>query len=312
MATIKITQHGEQYELPVQNIVGYRMCASRFYDVPVKFNPLDDAPDVFDVEAGECIGIISGYALPNGVDRTSIYYRFDTSQYNKFMWTEHDPHRIDWVDFLSQIDFETPSKKGDGSKFLLLTALAGGILTLTSDNLLGKLTGGGVALASLAAYADYKLFNGFSFLGDEIGAMKVHKFIPVYSRVPSRGKPGRSNIHFAKGKSGVYLIKENGKTVYVGQSQTDLYRTAIRHFQEWNDKQQPQRITYKNNLESKRYTIRIVLVSPTRAVKLEEGLIKKYRPRDNFEKLSYIDQPSSAVNKIVKEYQEEYADEVPF
>jgi Uri superfamily endonuclease len=34
-----------------------------------------------------------------------------------------------------------------------------------------------------------------------------------------------------KGKSGVYVIRENGETVYVGSSVGRLYETLTRHFQ---------------------------------------------------------------------------------
>ena len=145
--------------------------------------------------------------------------------------------------------------------------------------------------------------------------MKAHKFIDVYKEKPKGDKPGKTNLSHAQGKSGVYLIKENGKIVYVGQSQTNLYRTAIRHFQEWNDKKSPDRVTYKNGLKRNRYTIRTVFTSPTRASKLEEALIRKHKPRDNFDKLQFLEESPKQKEKekgIINEYQQTYKDDVPF
>lgn len=106
--------------------------------------------------------------------------------------------------------------------------------------------------------------------------MRLTKFAPVY---PEKGK-----TNFAKfiGKSGVYIIRYNGKVVYVGMSKSDVYKTMIRHFQEWNDKQK--RVTYPQKPE---YRARVILCTPLQAVKLETALILKHRPRDNEQKIDF-------------------------
>lgn len=53
--------------------------------------------------------------------------------------------------------------------------------------------------------------------------MKVFKFIPPYNN------KGKSNFRTAVNQSGIYLIKENGKLVYVGKSGYNLYKTMHRH-----------------------------------------------------------------------------------
>lgn len=147
------------------------------------------------------------------------------------------------------------------------------------------------------------------------GRIQKIRYIPVYKELPTDGRPGKLNIGFAKGKSGVYLIKEDGVIVYVGQSSSDLYTTISRHFQQWIDNGR-ERITYDSNLHRYRYTVRIVFVSPTRALRLEEALIRKHRPRDNSFKLHQIElYPAEEMKQqeILQEYEDTWTDVVaPF
>lgn len=113
-----------------------------------------------------------------------------------------------------------------------------------------------------------------------IGKMNTHRFIPVFKRLPKDGT--KYNIGFTKGKTGVYIIKENGIIVYIGYSYTDLYPTITRHFQNWNHRYQ-RVVTYANLVDSNRYTIRVVLTHPNKAKQLEEALTTKYQPRDNYD-----------------------------
>jgi hypothetical protein len=82
-------------------------------------------------------------------------------------------------------------------------------------------------------------------------------------------------------QSGVYQIKEvaTGNIVYVGFSANNLYRTILRHFQQWTDKSRAEktRFTYAKT----GYTVRVLLCNPERAAQLEKALIQKYNPRDN-------------------------------
>jgi len=105
--------------------------------------------------------------------------------------------------------------------------------------------------------------------------MKVFKFLPPY-------RPGgKTTFPDSKKRTGVYLIKENGKLVYIGYSASDLYKTMYRHFQEWNDRTQQIRITYYNKLKTHTYTVRIIYCTTKQAARLEGALILKYQPRDN-------------------------------
>lgn len=115
--------------------------------------------------------------------------------------------------------------------------------------------------------------------------MKKSKFFPVYRITDDRQR--RTNLASAKGKAGVYLIKERGKIVYIGHSASDLYKTALRHFQSWTDPTQ-ERVTYEGKpLDN--YTIRLVITTPKQAPALEKKLILRHNPRDNWQKYeSYI------------------------
>lgn len=94
---------------------------------------------------------------------------------------------------------------------------------------------------------------------------------------PDRGKLNKL-IRDAKGKTGVYLIKENNKVVYVGYSASDLYKTLTRHFQKWNDKQY--RVTY--DVWKENYKVKILYTKKNKVRNLECDMYHKYKPRDNF------------------------------
>ena len=87
-----------------------------------------------------------------------------------------------------------------------------------------------------------------------------------------------SRLGFARRKSGVYLIRSQrtGKIVYIGHSGYDIYKTCLRHFQQWNDKTQV-RVTYPRH----GYRVRMVFCTPKQAARLEKYLILKLRPKDN-------------------------------
>lgn len=104
--------------------------------------------------------------------------------------------------------------------------------------------------------------------------MKKFKFLPPYAA------PGKTNFPATQNRSGVYLIKENNKLVYVGMSGRNLYKTLYRHFETWEHKQQ-EVTTYKTRLNRHKYTVRVILCTPGQAARLERLLILKYNPRDN-------------------------------
>ena len=102
--------------------------------------------------------------------------------------------------------------------------------------------------------------------------MKKSRFFPPYAT------NGSSNLRKFNNRSGVYIIKEenSGELLYIGYSATNIYKTAIRHFQSWEDRTQVRTTFPKNG-----YSIRIILCTPDRAAILEAALIKKYSPADN-------------------------------
>lgn len=109
--------------------------------------------------------------------------------------------------------------------------------------------------------------------------MKVFKFLPPYTA------QGRTTFPQSKDRSGVYLIKENGKIVYVGYSAKNLYKTMYRHFQTWNHFLQ-EIVSYKDRLKKNKYTVRVIFCTPNQAARLERMLIVKLKPRDNAVKYS--------------------------
>jgi excinuclease UvrABC nuclease subunit len=104
--------------------------------------------------------------------------------------------------------------------------------------------------------------------------MKVSRFVKPYRST------GKTTLPELVNKSGVYLIKENSRLVYVGMSLSNLYRTMYRHFEQWNHDGQSV-VTYVNKMKKNDYTVRVILCTKAQATRLEKTLIKKHRPRDN-------------------------------
>lgn len=134
--------------------------------------------------------------------------------------------------------------------------------------------------------------------------MKVQKFIAPYNKFD---KPTLQN---SWKKSGVYLIKEDDKIVYVGHSKSNLYKTMYRHFQKWDSHQT--RATYKaKGNKRKKYKVRIILTTPKQAERLERVLCKKYNPRDM--KYKYLQLELDLKDKqLEKDYFIQPVEEVPF
>ncbi len=125
--------------------------------------------------------------------------------------------------------------------------------------------------------------------------MKKSRFKPPY-----KSDAKKTNFRKSVKKAGVYIIKSRstGKILYIGHSKSDLYTTMYRHFQSWEDVQK--RTVYKNrNL----YLVRVVYTSPQKAFKLEQALIKKYKPKDNPFKTALIGDKEykKEIEKYIKE-----------
>jgi hypothetical protein len=143
--------------------------------------------------------------------------------------------------------------------------------------------------------------------------MKVFKFLPPYKM------GGRTNFPQIKKRTGVYLIKENGKITYVGQSGSDLYKTLYRHFQFWSDREYKNgraipaqyRVSYQSRLKRNKYTVRVIYCTAAQAVKLERYLIKKINPRDNEVKYEQY-QINYQDNAAYESYTAAEVDDCPF
>lgn len=105
--------------------------------------------------------------------------------------------------------------------------------------------------------------------------MKIFKYLPPYQQNGKTTYPDRE-------RAGVYLIRENGVLVYVGESHNNVYRTLYRHFQTWSSKYQKVN-TYADRMKKNKYTVRVIYCTAKQAWSLEKSLIKKHSPRDNAE-----------------------------
>lgn len=120
-------------------------------------------------------------------------------------------------------------------------------------------------------------------------SQKLKAMIKIRKRkVYKDQETGKTNLTDLRGKAGVYTIWEGSKRVYIGHSRSDLYKTILRHFQEWRDRAQPTRISYRGKLNKHTYRVSGFLTKPTDAIPLETELLLKYRPRDNKGKINDV------------------------
>lgn len=109
----------------------------------------------------------------------------------------------------------------------------------------------------------------------------------TYRPVGSPGEAYPQWVRDLKGKSGVYVIREDGETVYVGSSVGRLYDTLTRHFQTWRrwkgfwkgqyGEGHDPGLTYPRD----RVEVAVRVTSPNDALDEEARLIRRLRPRDN-------------------------------
>lgn len=126
---------------------------------------------------------------------------------------------------------------------------------------------------------------------------KILKFkkLPIYKVLPEitgktpngefTTKDGKTNLYFLNKKKGLYSVFENGKLVYIGSSTSNLYKTIMRHFNYWQDSEQPKRISYKHRmLEGVKYEIEVAVYPESKVndiFLMEKNLISLKKPRDN-------------------------------
>lgn len=135
-----------------------------------------------------------------------------------------------------------------------------------------------------------------------MGKIFANDPVDVYSRKPTRATAGRTNLSKFREKAGVYFIVQEtlnakGKAietelVYVGMSTYDIYKTIMRHFQRWEDSEQPKRISYKSRIVRKSHNYKIAVVECSAAVAkaTERALIETYLPKDNKLKIEAIEE----------------------
>jgi hypothetical protein len=107
--------------------------------------------------------------------------------------------------------------------------------------------------------------------------------VTIYEQAPLKGQRyGKTTKAFQafRGKQGVYKIFEGRKLVYIGSSSSDIYKTILRKFQVWNDRQtrlyyNARRHTYKAEV------LAMPKATPTEILDTEYHLIQKAKPRDN-------------------------------
>lgn len=110
----------------------------------------------------------------------------------------------------------------------------------------------------------------------------------VYRKLGERGARYPEWVRELKGKSGVYVIREGGEVVYVGQSSAGkLYETLTRHFAAWRRWKGFWRHQYTEGhdpgltYERSKVEVAVRVLPPDRAVDEEARLIRRLQPRDN-------------------------------
>jgi hypothetical protein len=125
-----------------------------------------------------------------------------------------------------------------------------------------------------------------------------------YRPIGARGAPYPQWVRDLKGRSGVYLIRDDlsRELLYVGSSSRRLYDTLTRHFQVWRRYKSFWSGQYSEGhdpgltYDRARVEVAVHLTAPDDSLDEEARLIARLRPRDNL-----LGQPT-----------DEAADEVPF
>jgi hypothetical protein len=110
----------------------------------------------------------------------------------------------------------------------------------------------------------------------------------VYRPVGKRGEPYPDWLRALKGESGVYVIRQDGEVLYVGQSSAGrLYETLTRHLQSWRRWKGFWKGQYAEGhdpgltYDRDRVEVAVRVTSPDDALDEEARLIQRLRPRDN-------------------------------
>jgi hypothetical protein len=119
----------------------------------------------------------------------------------------------------------------------------------------------------------------------------------VYRPVGRPGEPYPRWLRRLKGKSGVYVIRQDGAPLYVGESHANrLPETLTRHFQLWRRAKSFWKGQYSEGhdpgvtYDRDAVEVAVRVTSPDEAIQEEARLIERLRPRDNL-----IGQPHTEV-----------------
>ena len=83
-------------------------------------------------------------------------------------------------------------------------------------------------------------------------------------------------------RPGVYIIRVNNKPVYVGSSESNVYKTMYRHFQSWSDPTQ-RRVVYSKRTPG--LTVEVFKLPVDKVRRKEAELLRALKPRDNENKI---------------------------
>jgi hypothetical protein len=158
-------------------------------------------------------------------------------------------------------------------------------VTATGDAIVGVIASVLAALhdAGVVIYAEPDLWR----LGDA-ASQEPRNGSLSYRPIGRRGEPYPEWIRSLKGKSGVYVIRERGVVVYVGESSANrLYETLTRHFQTWRRSKGFWKGGYAEGhdpgLTYDRGSVEVAVRATTaeKALDEEARLIERLKPRDN-------------------------------
>ena len=128
-----------------------------------------------------------------------------------------------------------------------------------------------------------------------LNSLVRHKKAPPY-KFHQRGRDSTQfNLKFV---SGVYLIYEKGKVVYIGASDFNLYKSLYRHFEQWNDNRGWKHLTFDKD----KVLVEVIYCNPENSRLLADELILKYKPIYNKYRESNIVSFDFDKREILKKY----------
>jgi len=121
------------------------------------------------------------------------------------------------------------------------------------------------------------LYNIPVFLKDESMEefLQTLQFVPPYKILNGRRRTTLRQYWYLKG---VYFICENGMVIYIGMSQSCVYKALYRHFESWDDPR-IKRQTYTDDP----FRYQVAIIPSDDATQLEKEMIRLFKPRDNRE-----------------------------